>query len=54
MDITQELRLLADGIPEDETVSLPACRASEWPKREVHFEDVKISGLLRFIADMCE
>ena len=55
-DIPQELRILADGVPEDETVLLPAIKPSQWwdATVEADFEPVKIAKLLQFIADMME
>ena len=55
-DISKELRTLADGIPEDETVLLPATKPNLWRDCtvEVAFEQVEISNFLRFIADMVE
>ena len=54
--ICNELREMADSIPDDETVKLPATKVSHWfkPDDKSLFEDVYISELLRFLADMIE
>lgn len=56
IDISKELRTLADGIPENETVLLPATKPNLWEDSavDVAFEPVEISNFLRFIADMAE
>ena len=54
MDICKELRKLAQSVPQDETVLLPATQPSKWVDDNVEFEPVKIAGLLQFIADMIE
>jgi len=53
-DISDELRVLADGIPENEEVLLPAVKPSEWEKNEVYteFEKINLAEFLRFVAEM--
>ena len=56
IEICEKLRELSEQIPKNLDVLLPDCKPKEFYSAdiEVPFENVKLSKLLRFIADMME
>lgn len=58
---SQEVRAVAEWMPNSFTVSLPALSPEKWldgtvenAKKDVKFVDVNLADLLGFIADMAE
>lgn len=56
---SQQIREVAEWMPDNFTVSLPTSSVADWgdvgyTKKDVEFVDVNLSELLGFIADMTE